>query len=178
VEADKGKVDTGSMWRAKLENVATLFKDKVATANVTADNKAANSAAKKPPVRSVKRDPKDWQITLQPVFEKVTPKGLEDVAFQPQHSCELPTPGHGEPLEWWHYQHEDSIDKQYHNMLQEIGYAPELLFLPRQPRSQDEPNEYAGRGIGANPVQQFRSSLAGGAPKAPENGDTDSAKVW
>jgi hypothetical protein len=178
VETDKGKIDTGSAWRAKLENVATLFKDKVATANITADNKAASSAAKKPPVRSEKRDPKDLQITLQPVFEKVTPKGLADVAFQPQHSCDLTTPGHGEPLEWWHYQHQDSIDRPYHDMLQEIGYAPDLLFLPREPHSQDEPNKYAGRGIGANPVQEFKPSLAGGAPKAPENGDTESAKVW
>jgi hypothetical protein len=33
VEADKGRFDTGAAWREKLENVATLFKDKVATVN-------------------------------------------------------------------------------------------------------------------------------------------------
>lgn len=178
VAADAGKIDTGSAWRAKLENVATLFKEKVATANIAPDAKAAATPEKKPAVRSVKRDPKDWQITLQPVFEKVTPKSLDEVAFQPQHPCELPAPGHGEPLEWWHYQHKDSVKKLYPLMLKDIGYAAELLFRKRQAPEQDEPEAYAGRGIGANPVQEHLPSFFMPAPKAPENGDTESARVW
>ena len=177
VEADKGTFDTGASWRAKIENVATLFKDKVAAANVKPDDKAPKAGAKKAPTRSEKRDPKEWQITLQPVFERTTPVKLDAVAFQPNQWCELPTPGHGEPLEWWHYQHDDSVGKLYPVMLKEIGYAAELLFHPKQPDEVDQPDAYPGRGIGANPVQEKRQSMWQ-RPKAPENGDTDVARVY
>jgi hypothetical protein len=179
VAADVGRIDTGAAWRARLENVATIFQTKIATANVTPAAKAAVPPGKKPPQeRNVKRDPSEWQITLQPVFENTAPTSLVDVAFQPLHPCELPTPGHGVQLEWWHHQHEDSVDKPYTDMLTQIGYASEILFRPRQAPATDQPDTYSGRGAGANPSQEHRFSLQGGSPKAPENGDTDSGMYW
>src|SRR5215831_12388711 len=86
VEADKGKFNTGKAWREKIENVAKAFKQQLVTTNISPDDKAQKPAK---PVRSVKRDPKDWQLTLQPVFEKTAPAKLKEVSFQPSHKCTI-----------------------------------------------------------------------------------------
>ena len=168
VEADKGRFDTGKAWREKLENVATLFKDKVATVNLTPQDKAA----KPKPVGSEKRDVRDLQITLQPVFEKTTPTRLDDVAFQPTHSCELATPGAGEQLEWWHFQHRSSADLLYPELLKQIGYWPELLWRKRDAPEADATDIYNGRGMGAAIVQATRPTYQGVVHEI-ENGQSE-----
>ena len=168
VEADKGRFDTGAAWREKLENVATLFKDKVATVNLTPQDKAA----KQKPLSSEKRDTRDLQITLQPVFEKATPTRLDDVAFQPSQSCELATPGKGEQLEWWHFQHKSSSDVLYPELLKQIGYWPELLWRKREAPEADATDIYNGRGMGAVIGQATAHTYFGVAHEI-ENGQSD-----
>ncbi len=149
VTGDVGKIDTGAAWRVKLENVATLFKDS-APINQKPAAKAPGAGATRPaPVTSTPRDAADLRITLQPVFEKTPPKSLDAVAFQVGQTCEMPTPGEGEQLEWWHYQHFSSAKVPYPTMLAQIGYWPDLLFAPREAPETDEKDVYNGRGVGS-----------------------------
>jgi hypothetical protein len=168
VEADKGKFNTGKAWREKIENVAKAFKKQVATTNAAAADKAQKPAK---PVRSVKRDPKDWQLTLQPVFEKTAPAKLEEVSFQPSHKCTLAGPGSAEGLEWWHFQHSSSGKKVFHELLKEIGYEAEVFFEPVLPPEADDWKKYNGRGMGA-PTKGRNNPIYGSSEREPENFDS------
>ena len=173
---DVGKIDTGAAWRAKLANVAALFKDKVAPVNQTPDAKAAGPGAKKPPpTKSQPRDPADIRIVLQPVFEKVAPAKLADVAFQIAHICEMPTPGGGKALEWWHYQHRSSADVLYGTLLAEIGYWPDLLFERREAPDTDAADKYNGRSVGSSiTVEMAKTKYTyTGAATEIENGQSE-----
>jgi hypothetical protein len=169
---DKGKFDTGKAWKTKLENVATLFKEKVATVNVPPADKTP--AANRKPVPSQRRDSRDLHITLQPVFEKVPPKSLDQVAFQPTQTCQMATPGHAEQLEWWHYQHQHAAGMAYRDMLSQIGYWPELLWRKREAPEQEQPqaDAYNGRGVGGLAAQEKRVSYPTSCGEI-ENGGVD-----
>jgi hypothetical protein len=176
VASDVKKIDTGAAWTPKLRNVATLFKEKVAPVNQTPDTKAAGAAKKPAPVASTKRDVADLRITLQPVFEKATPKSLDEVAFQVGQTCEMPTPGNGEQLEWWHYQHFSSAKVPYPTMLEEIGYWPDLLFAPREAPQTDGKDVYNGRGVGsAINAEKAKKTFTwwGDVPHEIENGESE-----
>ena len=176
VAGDAGKIDTGAAWRAKLENVATLFKDS-APVNQTPAAKTPGVGAKKPaPITSTPRDVADLRITLQPIFEKKPPKSLDAVAFQVGQTCEMPTPGEGEQLEWWHYQHFSSAKVPYPTMLAEIGYWPDLLFARREAPETDAKDVYNGRGVGSVITADKAPSTftwSGNPPHEIENGEAE-----
>jgi hypothetical protein len=176
VAGDVGKIDTGAAWRAKLENVATLFKDS-APVNQTPASKAPGAGAKRPaPVKSVQRDSADLRISLQPIFEKTVPTSLDAVAFRVGQNCEMPTPGNGEQLEWWHYQHFSSAKVPYPAMLAQIGYWPDLLFARREAPEADSKDVYNGRGVGSVITAAMAPGTftwSGDPPHEIENGESE-----
>jgi hypothetical protein len=119
----------------------------------------------------VKRDPKDRQLTLQPVFEQKPPAKLEEVSFQPAQQCTIAGPGSAEGLEWWHFQHASSGTKSFTELLKEIGYEAEVFFEPLPPPERDDWKKYNGRGMGAPPDGR-NSPIGGSSAREPENFDS------
>lgn len=116
------------------------------------------------PLKSVPRLRDDWTFVLQPYFDLdspppgaervLTPKLLEDneaktgaLIFNPGDSLEVPTPGIGRALEWWHYETEHANRTPWGQLLTEIGYGYPVLAAPALPLRDILPRRYFSRGM-------------------------------
>ncbi|QRK11385.1 hypothetical protein JQX13_15695 [Archangium violaceum] len=131
--------------------------------------KEARKAGKKAerrvkPFKSAPRLRDDWTFVLQPYFDLdspppgaetvLTPELLEDneakvgaLTFNPGDLLEIPTPGIGRALEWWHYETEHANRTPWGQLLTEIGYGYPVLSAPALPLRDILPRRYLSRGM-------------------------------
>jgi len=113
-----------------------------------------------------------WSIVLRPLFDApgaTRAEGASPLMMATGDALELPTPGIPRALEWWHYEHFDSADSTWKELVTGIGLSEEILLAPAVPKLQDAPHAFNTAGIGFS-SKEVGEVKAGWFDKAlPEN---------
>ncbi|WP_224362946.1 hypothetical protein [Hyalangium versicolor] len=179
--------ETGADLMARIETAINEF-DKQSTektreeaeARARADEEASTSPKKKGRRHASKADgvtvkskPKStvqWTLLIQPIFDLVL-SDAEPLAFIDKDSVEMPTPGVGRALEWWHFEAAvANFGTKWGRLLEDIGYSREVLAAPEKPPELDAARSISISGLGYSPGEDLDSCKGGGGGgKKPEN---------
>ncbi len=162
-------IATGAEWKAAIAaEVDALIARKKADDDADAAAEQAEAAPRgaddRPPPRrgrAPKKKPRkakpkrtyDWTLVLRPIFD-VSETSLDGTPFEIPltflfaDKVELPTPGIGRALEWWHFETEYANNVPWGRMLEDIGHSRAILAAPNVPPSSDPDDDMAGYGCG------------------------------
>jgi hypothetical protein len=123
-----------------------------------------------------------WTLILQPIFDlamdapavtadPASPTALEPLAFLEKDEVEMPTPGVGRALEWWHFEAKvANFGTPWGKLLEDIGYSREVLGAPDKPPELDAPRSLCTPGLGYDPGDDLNDGKGGGGSGSePEN---------
>lgn len=149
---DRTEFASRSFFRLPTSGIQTLAGVKLPDVATGAEwGKLLSENGPERTIPSTQKGREDWCIVLQPVFQKNPPARLEDVAFLAEDFVEMPAPGVGRALEWWHYETREANETNWSDMLASIGYSRDYLVAPREPPREDVPFGPHGRGLGFIP---------------------------